>query len=1172
MIIHNRYAVAEKIGEGGMGNVYRVRDTLQNNIDFALKAVKRSVFSKGDPDVLLRFKKEFDIMTRLKHPNLVRVHDFLTDIEENSYIVMEYVPGITLGKLLKRENTIARGQAVEIIVHMLRALGFIHSRNIIYRDIKPDNIIISISGKTAKLSDFGISDIGCAESERIKGTLLYMAPEVLEGDITPQIDIFSLGIVLLQMTTGKPFYKGENYNMSTIVDILKDSSHYESIRNREFAEVADKGLRHIIEKMTAFDRHERYQSCAEAIMAINKHLSMDYEIETKATKESYVLGAPFINRRSEYKELIRPLEADSVFCIKMLRGSQGSGKSRLLSELKKHCQLNNVLFVDACCPKQGERPFGVFLPLLKRIFLHIDRKSILKYAPYLKRIMPKEKIFDQISLPGVQDFEKEMTAVCDSIVRIIFDFVSSLQKQAVIAIDDISYADSWSIKVLCALIREVRTDEISNIPVKAFYFTISDEAGMEDISPECDINAEEIALKPFTEKDVTEYIECIFGENNLDESLISEIDSIREQAGGNPYFLEEYIKTLVQSDIIQRKSRMWSIQKIDRKFHGLDHLKAIIEQRIENTGFNKEQKEAVSMISLIGKELSLENISSLLSNFSTEFMNSFVRELERLEFLTVLRSADEIKYRVSNNLIRQAFLKDTKDLRSRHAYLAERFENVFDDSLEDFYEEIAYHFSEAGNSGKAVFYLELAGYKASRNYHYSDSVKYYDKAISLENPYTKNYYNLILKKTETMAQNNQWKESFAILRSVEGKITDTEQLGQMYYNLSLDYFLTADYPRAADAADKSLKYRVLAFGPLDKKVIESITQTASAYYYRGEYNSALAEFRRALDLQIRVSGEADVSAAELYNDIGVIFWCKGDYDNALENIKKSLDLKIKLLGVTSPDVSVGYNNLGLIYSKMNKYEKALVYYEKSMEIAVSLFGRKHLSVSTELHNIGMIYEKMADYDQAIKLYKESISIRKRYYHENHPDIANSYHNIGGIYVRTNRNEKGLYYITKAMNIWLKFYGEEHPNIASSYNHLGYLYSNLGKYREAFDYHNKALSIRLKVFEEGHQDISGSYYNLADTCFKMKDFSRALYYYEKVMNYESNNKNRDEKYYININKNMGIIYKNLGDRANAEKHLKEALDISRSVYGKISSKTEEINDIIKELKRKDPAEG
>ncbi|MCD4817596.1 MAG: serine/threonine protein kinase [Candidatus Cloacimonetes bacterium] len=156
LIIVHRYRIIEELGKGSMGIVYKVQDTFRSNEFKALKTIRKEMINF---DVLSNFKKEFEIMSKLRHPYLVQVYDFGYENSQGFYyLTMEYINGQTLKEYLKQRQKLDEKKILNIIVSLSRTLGFIHSRNILHRDIKLSNILIK--GDKIKVTDFGLSD-GC---------------------------------------------------------------------------------------------------------------------------------------------------------------------------------------------------------------------------------------------------------------------------------------------------------------------------------------------------------------------------------------------------------------------------------------------------------------------------------------------------------------------------------------------------------------------------------------------------------------------------------------------------------------------------------------------------------------------------------------------------------------------------------------------------------------------------------------------------------------------------------------------------------------------------------------------------------------------------------------------------------------------------------------------------
>lgn len=209
-LLLNRYELLEKIGEGGMGIVYKAKCHLLNRF-VAVKILKTELSS--DEDFVARFKREGTSAASLSHPNIVNVHDVGTENNIN-FIVMEYINGKTLKQLIKKNDRLTSQKTLEISLQIAKALQCAHKNNIIHRDIKPDNIMIT-KDNLVKVTDFGIAKVSdsrtMTNSSKIMGTAHYFSPEQAKGNFVDfRTDIYSLGIVMYEMVTGRVPYNAES--------------------------------------------------------------------------------------------------------------------------------------------------------------------------------------------------------------------------------------------------------------------------------------------------------------------------------------------------------------------------------------------------------------------------------------------------------------------------------------------------------------------------------------------------------------------------------------------------------------------------------------------------------------------------------------------------------------------------------------------------------------------------------------------------------------------------------------------------------------------------------------------------------------------------------------------------------------------------------------------------
>jgi len=288
-----KYEVLEIIGRGGMGLVYRAFDR-QLSREVAIKTVTEGF--AGDQEMLARFYREAAKTGALKHPNIVIVYD-LGEQDGFPYIVMEYLSGDALDKLIRSQRPVSMAFKVKVIEQVSNALGYAHRNDVIHRDVKPGNVIVQPDG-VAKLLDFGIAsqekiDGRLTRTGHVIGTVQYMAPERLQNRaFDGRSDIFSTGILLFQLLTGQLPFTGEDYGV--VQKILNEKHPLLSSYLQEYPKELDA----ILDKALAKDPRDRYSAAEEMADDLS---GVGEQLKREQAGEFLRRGQEFADRK-EYAE------------------------------------------------------------------------------------------------------------------------------------------------------------------------------------------------------------------------------------------------------------------------------------------------------------------------------------------------------------------------------------------------------------------------------------------------------------------------------------------------------------------------------------------------------------------------------------------------------------------------------------------------------------------------------------------------------------------------------------------------------------------------------------------------------------------------------------------------------------------------------------------------------
>ena len=272
-VLDGKYRLVDLLGQGGMGAVFEAEHVEIGNT-VALKVLFPE--KRRQRESLARFRREAQAAGTIGHPNIATVFDMGRTEDGISYLVMEFVDGLSLADLVARESSMSSERVIAIGCQVLEALEAAHSRGIVHRDIKPENVMVTVDPEgrdRVRVLDFGISKVrptggethGLTQTGTILGTPMYMAPEQARGepDMDHRIDLYAVGAMLYVMLTGKNPFQASNYNALLAKILTEEPPPVDSI-----VDAVDPHLVRVIDKAMARDRDQRFTSAREFIDAL----------------------------------------------------------------------------------------------------------------------------------------------------------------------------------------------------------------------------------------------------------------------------------------------------------------------------------------------------------------------------------------------------------------------------------------------------------------------------------------------------------------------------------------------------------------------------------------------------------------------------------------------------------------------------------------------------------------------------------------------------------------------------------------------------------------------------------------------------------------------------------------------------------------------------------------
>lgn len=746
-LLGGRYRILSPLGAGGMGEVFLAEDIrLERRV--AVKVLPSS--AAEDAIARERLRREALAAAALDHPFICKVFE-IGDAEGRFFIVMEYVEGETLHSASRRELLPLR-QVVDIAYELTQALDAAHRRGVLHRDLKPANVMLTSQGHV-KVLDFGLAKqvaapsgahvsshavatmgAGLTDAGTRIGTPAYMSPEqVLGGSLDARSDLFSLGVILHELATGRHPFLGDD-PAGTMTAILRDAP---ASGSRDAEEMPGLGI--VIGRLLAKACAERHQTTTDLLSDIEALRSRAWSSSSHATASAPAASAertPFVGRDSEAADLSRLVDRmlTGHGGLVLIGGEPGVGKTRLARELMADARKRGCLCLTGhCYEMEGAAPFMPFVEITEqsvRMVPQAVRAAMGDLAPDIAAMVPslRRTYTDIAPLPDVPADQRR---------RLMFGaFLEYVQRgtqksPGVFLLDDLHWADEPTLQLLLHIAPDLAS---MRLLVLGTYRDVELDVGrpfaktLESLLRQR--LATRIALRRLNESGVQELLAKMGGAAPPSELT----KAVFRETEGNPFFVEEVFQHLSEEGLLFDANGSWRADLRVNTIEVPEGVRLVIGRRLERLG--EAARKILTAAAVVGRTFPLDLLQAIVDHSEDEVLDA-IEEAERAQLVAADATQRIPRYGFVHELIRTTLVNALSLPRRQrlHLRIADAVERLRASSLDSHASMLAHHLYQAGAAADAqrtARALALAGRRALAAGAFEETLEIFDNVIALE--------------------------------------------------------------------------------------------------------------------------------------------------------------------------------------------------------------------------------------------------------------------------------------------------------------------------------------------------------------------------------------------------------------------------------------------------------
>jgi len=788
--------------------------------------------------------------------------------------------------------------------------------------------------------------------------------------------------------------------------------------------------------------------------------------------------------------------------VVFLYGEAGIGKTRLAGELGAYARSRGMQVLSGRCPAlfrmDGVPPYVLWKEVIKDYLEACPPEQLYRvigfYPIEVSKLVPelKQKLR---TIPESFPLSPEHSR--DRLFEAVSQFVTNISRESplLVVLDDLQWTDQSSLLLLHYLARGVYKESL--LLLGAYRDAYVDEK--HPLSPVLtELNRERllqsVPLKRMSFEDASEMIKRILEQDDVTREFC---ELVYEKTRGNPFFVEEVIKSLKEEEVIYREKNKWKIKKVS-SIEFPKTVKSVIKRRISR--LDDESQRVLTLASFVGKDFTFEALQGVAGVEEDKLLEIMEKMLKKgLVKERVIRGEDV--YSFADIIVRDVVHDEVSRLRRKrlHNVVGRALEKVYAKKLDEHFGELAYHFLESGDKEKALDYFLKAREKAEKIYAHDEAFSYLKHALELLEQKGDN----VEEKTRVIERLGDLKfwlgEGDTGIEYLNKSLTLWDQLGDKKNVARLHAKMASWIWQFTGDRDKASEHHQMSLEILEKEPeseeLASLYEDISHMLWRSGSAEALPWAQKAFKLADRL-GDPEVLAA-CYNDLGTLYLKFGEFEKASKHYEQGL--KIALENRVGYAIAL-YNNLSELCMLTAEFQKMFETAQKGSEFTKkvgSLYGLTWIDSV-----LAMSYAFRGELQKAVSIYEDILALAKRIKYP--VQISGAMCGLGWCYQFLGEWEKSFQFLTEARDIAKKIGEYQFSGLATSL--LGELFMEMEDYVEAEKYFKESNSIYEKAGETA--TLLGTVFpDLSKLYLKKGEIEKAKELIEKTYEYATKTKNR-----------------------------------------------------------------